>query len=84
MPRCKLCLKDVRVLVKSHIFPDFLYKGYGLYNDKGKIHQIGMGHKKPNGEFIIKHPSSGIYDETLMCADCDNHILGSLETYARS
>jgi hypothetical protein len=79
---CKLCLKEVNALVKAHIIPDFLYKAFGLYNKQGKINLLSSRFKKPNGESIIKRPATGIYDDSLLCSDCDNRIIGSLETYA--
>jgi len=82
MPNCKLCLKEVSGLVKSHIIPEFIYKNLGLYNNHGKINLLSPKNIKPNGEFRIKHLASGIYDNGLLCSDCYNRIIGSLETYA--
>lgn len=81
MPTCKLCLKEVNALVKSHIIPEFLYKTFGLYNKKGKINLLSPRYRKPSGEFLIKRHPTGIYDDNLFCSNCDNHIIGSLESY---
>jgi len=70
---CKLCLKE-KVLVDSHIFPEFMYKP--LYDEKGKFKILSSQIKG-----VEKEPRKGIY-EKLLCAECDNTIIGNYENYA--
>jgi hypothetical protein len=69
---CKLCLQD-KPLIKAHIIPDFMYQE--LYDPEHKIFKISgdIGH--------IKKISTGEYDDTILCEECDNKI-GKFETYA--
>lgn len=73
MAICALCLKD-RILVKSHIFPEFLYKP--MYDDK---HRFLLLSTDPTQKTQIRH--KGIYEE-LLCKDCDGKIIGTYEDYA--
>lgn len=72
--QCKLCLQDKPLIGKSHIIPDFMYKG--LFDDK---HRIAQKDFVNNRESL---PPTRIYDKYILCANCDNKILGSYETYA--
>lgn len=75
---CKLCLQDKELIKKSHIIPEFMYKE--LYDEK---HKLRLFDPKSlfEGESHLKKPSTGIYEGDLLCAVCDNKIIGSLESY---
>lgn len=80
MKVCRLCLKEDKLVKKSHIIPKFLYKGLGLFNDK---HKLNVYNKIDSElEFILKHPSDGDYESDLLCSKCENLISGKYETYA--
>lgn len=82
--RCKLCDNE-KLLIKAHIFPEFLYKDLKLYssdtNGQGRIH-IGM---IESSSFNINNKSIpvGIYDKEILCKDCDNYINEQYETYSK-
>ncbi|KAB1065912.1 hypothetical protein [Salibacter halophilus] len=54
-----------------------------LYDDKHKI-RVFSPHERAKGEGYTKKPSTGEYEGGILCADCDNTLLGSkYEDYAR-
>ncbi len=72
--QCKLCLQEKPLIKKSHIIPDFMYKG--LFDSKHKIAQKDFVNNRES------FPPTGIYDRYILCANCDNNVLGGYETYA--
>lgn len=74
---CKLCLKEKGLLKKSHIFPNFMYKGIG--DEKNRM--ISHSSKTPLKK---KTQQSGAYERHILCKECDNNILSNLERYANS
>ncbi|RYX80702.1 hypothetical protein EON73_05255 [bacterium] len=70
---CRLCLQEKPLIKKSHIIPDFMYKG--IFDDKHKIVQKDFINNKD------LFPSDGIYEKHILCADCDNKIIGGYEDY---
>ena len=79
MSKCRLCLKETTLLKKSHIIPDFMYQE--LYDEKHSFilttnHEI----TKPDGKKSFR--PTGEYEGNLLCQNCDNKIIGDLETYA--
>lgn len=80
MAICKLCLKDRKLIGKSHIIPDFMYNG--LFDDKHKMFYF-KPFKVANKKDFVKRPSSGEYEGGILCEKCDNGLIGSFETYAR-
>lgn len=71
---CKLCGKRARLIKRSHIIPDFMYKG--LFDDK---HRLAMLELKN----ILKPPKweqSGIHERYILCEKCESH-LSKHETY---
>jgi hypothetical protein len=72
--KCKLCLKDRLLLKRSHIIPDFQYKE--LYDEKHRI--ISFNIEKDKSKSI----PTGEYESNILCQDCDNKLIGSLESYA--
>lgn len=73
MGQCALCHEE-KVLIKSHIFPEFLYKP--MYDQDHKYLIVSTNPSTP-----LKKRPKGIY-EKLMCIECDNQIIGSYENYA--
>lgn len=71
---CKLCGLDTK-LVKAHIIPDFMYGT--MYDKKHTIVQVSLDNT--NNRKVMQ---TGHYDKTLLCATCDNDIIGSYERYA--
>lgn len=52
-----------------------------LYDSKHKVYLFNP-HDLAQGKERVSRPSSGDYEGGLLCAECDNKILGSLEDYA--
>lgn len=71
---CKLCQEDTKLLKKSHIIPDFMYKE--IYDEK---HFLYRGSAK-NLDKMQTVPT-GEYDSNILCKNCDNEIIGSYESY---
>jgi len=65
------------LLKNSHIIPDFMYQD--MYDEKHKMVVVDKGMQNR-----AKTVSSGEYESNLLCAECDNKILGTLESYASS
>lgn len=72
--QCKLCLLDKPLIKESHIIPDFLYKE--LYDEKHSIIRVDA---KLERSFSI---FNGEYEPNILCKECDNEVLGKLESYA--
>ncbi|WP_374950140.1 hypothetical protein [Mucilaginibacter sp.] len=72
---CRLCQQEKDLIRRSHIWPDFMYKG--MYDDKGRLYVI-------NSSEPAKHRTvqSGSYEQHIFCSDCDNVRIGQLERYA--
>ena len=75
--KCKLCQKDKKLLRKSHIISDFLYKD--LFDSKHRLYEALL---TPDYQIQSKIKQSGGYDENILCENCDNKIIGNLERYA--
>lgn len=73
---CQLCLQDKK-LIKAHIIPEHFYKG--LYDEKGQFIEVHVDKDKSEK---TKKRFKGIWDNTILCGDCDNSILGKLDDYA--
>ena len=72
---CQLCLEDKPLLKKSHIIPNFIYKD--LFGIKHRLVNTNINNLSEKN-FI----QSGFYDKDILCAKCDNEIIGKLERYA--
>lgn len=72
---CSLCNQEKVLIKKSHIIPDFMYKG--MFDDNHFIYSTNL----TNLDKYKKLPN-GIYEKNILCAYCDNVILGKLESYA--
>ena len=79
MQTCNLCRQKKTLIKRSHIIPDFMYKG--LFDEKHKL--ILQPFRQGTIEkWEIKKPSDGEYEGGLLCAECDNILLGHYEDYA--
>jgi hypothetical protein len=71
---CKLCQKEEN-LIKAHIIPDFMYKD--IYDEKHLFHKLHLSDRSKDSKI-----PTGEYDSQILCANCDNSIIGKLESYA--
>lgn len=74
---CKLCLTEKDLIRRSHLFPNFMYKG--IPDEKNRMNVISSA-----VPLAKKKVQSGAYEEYILCADCDNNILSKLERYANN
>lgn len=79
--KCRLCNQTKPLLKKSHIIPDFFYEQAGLYNEKHQIHKIEV--QKYLIDKKVSYIPTGVYEGGILCENCDNELLGGLETYGR-
>src|SRR5262245_18984532 len=77
---CRLCCLTKPLLKRSHIIPDFMYKG--LYDSKHRINKVAPA-SLLRGRPRIERPRTGEYEADILCNTCDNNILGSYESYAQ-
>lgn len=75
MPTCKLCLRDVPSLAKSHIIPQSFY-GNTLRDPRGpaRILSTAPGHRPTRSR-------TGVYDQTILCPECEA-TLSPFDDYA--
>lgn len=76
---CRLCLEKKSLIKKSHIIPDFMYQE--LYDEKHKLRAFAPADLKEQNPRIAK-PSTGTYEGGILCANCDNKVIGQYEDYA--
>lgn len=74
--KCKLCLKESQS-VKSHIIPEFMYEGSGLYDEKHRFFIIEKSGETPK----FQQKQKGLA-ERLLCQRCEIKI-SRWEDYAR-
>ena len=74
---CKLCQKDKTLLKRSHIIPDFMYKG--LYTDDHELFVISS-----DGTSQTRTVHTGVYESNILCRNCDNSIIGDCENYVHT
>ncbi|QJB29904.1 hypothetical protein HF329_00710 [Chitinophaga oryzae] len=72
---CLLCGKRAKLLRKSHIIPDFMYKG--LFDETDRMMFMSL-----NDFSKHKYVQTGYYDKYILCSDCDNGRIGGWEKYA--
>ncbi len=72
---CRLCLRSGELLKRSHIIPDFLYQD--IFDEKHRL--VKFTTLTPNSKQSL--PNSE-YESDILCRNCDNEIIGSLESYA--
>ena len=73
MQTCKLCGQNKILIKKSHIIPDFMYKGMFDENHKLILQPFKQGTIE---KWEVKKASAGEYEGGLLCAECDNILLG--------
>ena len=73
---CKLCLRDKSLIKRSHIIPNFMYKS--MLEISRKLVSVKIDDVESDRGYM----QSGYNEPDLLCADCDNGILGGLERYA--
>lgn len=78
MSRCNLCLQEKKLIKKSHIIPDFLYKD--LYDEKHFINKLNPKELK-EGKKASRIPT-GEYEGGILCKECDNEVIGQYESYS--
>lgn len=72
---CKLCLRETELIGRSHIFPNFLYKG--MQDERNRLNILDTGEPERR-----RFAQSGAYDQNILCENCDNEIIGRFERYA--
>ncbi|MCH8304251.1 MAG: hypothetical protein IIB94_03875 [Candidatus Marinimicrobia bacterium] len=75
--KCKLCLEEKPLLKKSHIIPNFMYKG--LFTDDHKLFVVSSD--DPSN---ARYTFTGEYEGNILCKECDNSIIGGYENYAHT
>lgn len=73
---CQLCLQEKDLIKKSHIVPNFMYKS--LLGKERRLVNVNLADLSEKKRYM----QSGYFEGGLLCGDCDNRILGSLERYA--
>jgi hypothetical protein len=79
MKKCKLCDLEKK-LIKAHIIPEFMYQD--LYNDDHRFYEFSV-QDILDGKKLKPFIQIGEFDKNILCAECDNERLGSLEKYAQ-
>jgi hypothetical protein len=80
---CNLCKKE-KELVESHIIPDFFY--YEMKKGNENIPFLSVNYEIGKlKEGITKKSQKGDTDKNILCANCDNVLIGEkLEKYAKN
>jgi hypothetical protein len=73
--KCRLCLQEKTLIRTSHVIPSFMYKG--ILEKNKKIVELNLH----NFNDATYRPT-GIYDQHILCKECDNETIGGLESYA--
>lgn len=76
---CQLCGLE-KPLIKAHIIPEFMYAD--LYNDQHRFYKFSIDEIR-DGKNLKPFVQIGEFDKNILCAECDNERLGSLEKYAQ-
>ena len=82
---CKLCLKQKKLLNKSHIIPAFMYRKAMMFDEHKKIYTVDTA-KLLSGEYENQkapRQSSGYYEKMILCQNCDCIILKHYEDYGK-
>jgi len=72
---CKLCGISSRLRRKSHIIPDFMYKG--IHDSVHRMVLVELGNKDAQ----TKWAQSGIHEKYILCEKCES-LFSKLERYA--
>ncbi len=74
--KCNLCLKEKKLQRKSHVIPEFMHKS--LFDEHHKLYKMDIHNPSKHNR-----PSSGEYDQYILCKDCDRTIIDkNYESYA--
>jgi hypothetical protein len=73
---CKLCGARAKLLKKSHIIPNFMYKK--LKDDLNRMILVDFNSPHKQGKF----EQTGYFDKYVLCSKCDNERLSKWEKYA--
>ncbi len=76
--KCCLCNEEKSLIKKSHIIPDFFFKT--LYNEHSRLIKTDFI-QMFNGVNKDSYPPTSIYEKYILCAKCDNEIIGGYESY---
>jgi hypothetical protein len=74
---CRLCLKKKPLQRESYIVPKFFYKG--IFDEDNKLNKL-RPFEYVNANGMVNRPSSGEYDEWILCRECETKI-GRYESY---
>ena len=72
---CHLCLKKIPLIKKSHILSNFLYSSL-RDTDNAMISFKNSNLSQPTTIY------TGVFEEGLLCSNCDNKVIGRYELYA--
>jgi hypothetical protein len=76
--KCSLCLQEIKLIKKSHIVPDYLFKDF--LDEKHRMVEVSFKDKTMKG-----HPvQSSHWESDFLCQDCDNVKLSQLEGYFKT
>ena len=76
--KCNLCKEEKILIKKQHLIPDFFFKS--LYNEHSKLIKFDLV-QLLNGIKKKSKLSSSTYEKYILCAKCDNEIIGQYESY---
>lgn len=74
---CQLCHEEKELIGRSHIFPIFLYSG--MQDERNRLQVLNTNTPEQR-----RYAQSGVYDQNILCRNCDNVIIGRLERYANN
>ena len=80
---CKLCLQEKKLLNKSHIIPDFMYRDGKIYYDDHTVHRIDFVQSLKGKVTRRGKQNSGEYEGGILCKDCDGKVIKNYEDYAK-
>ena len=73
--KCRLCKQEKMLIGRSHIIPDSLHRFL-----KGESQSSFLFTKK-DGQTTKQLPQSGIYEQNILCNDCESSVLGQYDQY---
>jgi hypothetical protein len=77
--KCKLCLEEKELIKKSHILSDFLFLNVREEDNMMLLMNVDSKSKQDANPKKVYTPE---FEGGILCANCDNHILGANESYA--
>lgn len=83
MAVCQLCRREKK-LIKAHIIPKQLYRPIKNSMMEGSSRGRSLGVFYPGQDRKTKQVQNGIYDPHILCAECDNHIIGPWDRYSQN